>query len=246
MIPRWALITEHYTELTAGTVRVRLLLVEDDAELAAALGAALDRHGYASDLARSAEDALLMLAAVRYAAVLLDLGLPGKDGFAVLRWLRGREDPVPVVVLTARSAVGDRIEGLDAGADDYLVKPFAVDELLARLRAILRRRAPFQGTMLAVANLRYDSASRELHIDGTLVPLSSRETELAELLVRRAGHVVGKRLVEDQLFGLSESLGSNAIEVYIHRLRRKIAQAGAAVSIETVRGVGYMMRPVAA
>nr|WP_276588985.1 MULTISPECIES: response regulator transcription factor [unclassified Sphingomonas] len=221
------------------------MLVEDDPELAAALGAALGRHGHSSDHARTAEDALLMLNAVHYAAVLLDLGLPGEDGFAVLRALRQGANPVPVIVTTARSGVGDRISGLDAGADDYLVKPFAVDELLARLRAVLRRRVPFQGATLALGDLRYDAASRELRVGDALVPLSARETELAELLVRRAGHVVGKRLVEDQLFGLTDSLGSNAVEVYIHRLRRKIEQAGAGVKIETIRGVGYMMRVAA-
>ena len=246
MAPGGALTADTYTELTSRDGRVRLLLVEDDRELATALGASLARHGHSSDHARTAEDALLMLDAVRYAAVLLDLGLPGEDGFAVLRALQQRGSQVPVIVTTARSGIGDRIAGLDAGADDYLVKPFAVDELLARLRAVLRRRAPFQGATLALGNLRYDAASRELRVGEALVPLSARETELAELLVRRAGHVVGKRLVEDQLFGLSESLGSNAVEVYIHRLRRKIEQAGAAVRIETVRGVGYMMRAAAA
>lgn len=246
MMHRAALVCEAYTELTAGDDRVRLLLVEDDLELAAALGTALARHGHSSDHARTAEDALLMLGAVRYAAVLLDLGLPGEDGFGVLQALRAREDPVPVIVTTARSGLGDRIAGLDAGADDYLVKPFAVDELLARLRAVLRRRAPFQGATLSIGKLRYDAASRELRVGDALVPLSARETELAELLVRRAGHVVGKRLVEDQLFGLSDSLGSNAVEVYIHRLRRKIERADAGVRIETIRGVGYMMRAAAA
>ena len=224
---------------------MRLLLVEDDTALADALRSALERRGMASDHAASASDAGQMLAAARYAAVVLDVGLPDRSGIEMLRELRGRHDPIPVILLSARGAIGDRIEGLDAGADDYLVKPFAVEELVARLKAVLRRQGAFQGSVLRFANLRFDTDARDVLADDRPVVLSAREMELLALLMRRGGQVVAKRLVEDQLYGLTGSLGSNAVEVYIHRLRRKIEDAGAAARIETIRGVGYMLRATA-
>ena len=224
---------------------MRLLLVEDNTALADALRAALDRRGIASDHATTASDAGQMLIAARYAALVLDIGLPDRSGIEVLRELRGRHDPIPVILLTARGEIGDRIEGLDAGADDYLVKPFAVEELVARLKAVLRRQGAFQGSMLSFANLRFDTDSRDVLADDRPVVLSAREMELLALLMRRGGQVVAKRLVEDQLYGLTGTLGSNAVEVYIHRLRRKIEEAGATARIETIRGVGYMLRTTA-
>ncbi len=224
---------------------MRLLLVEDDRELAEALAAALARRGMASDHAATAGDALLMAAAARYSAVVLDLGLPDADGLEVLRALRARQDPVPVIILTARGDTTARIGGLDYGADDYLAKPFDVDELVARLRAVLRRQGGFGGAELTVGNIRFDSLARALEVDGRAVLLSARELDLIDVLLRRPGRVVVKTLIEDQLFGLSESLGSNAVEVYVHRLRRKLEQAGATIVIETIRGVGYMLRAAA-
>ncbi|WP_242186770.1 response regulator transcription factor [Sphingomonas sp. CARO-RG-8B-R24-01] len=224
---------------------MRLLLVEDDRELAEALAAALARRGMSSDHAATADDALLMLGAARYSAVVLDLGLPDADGLDVLRTLRSRQDPVPVVILTARGDTAARIGGLDHGADDYLAKPFDVEELVARLRAVLRRQGGFAGAELTVGNVRFDSVARELTVEARVVTLSARELELVDLLLKRPGRVVVKALIEDQLFGLSETLGSNAVEVYVHRLRRKLEQAGASVVIETIRGVGYMLRAAA-
>jgi DNA-binding response OmpR family regulator len=221
---------------------VRLLIVEDDGALADALREAFTRHGMTSDCATTAGDAALMLDAARYAAVVLDLGLPDGDGRALLRRLRARQDPTPVLILTARSDLDDRIDGLDAGADDYLVKPFAFDELLARLRAVLRRKGNFQGSGIAFGDLRFDTLSRQLFVGEAMVLLSHREAELMELLLRRAGQVVSRQLAEDQLFGMSEMLGSNAIEVYVHRLRRKLEEAGASARIENIRGVGYLLR----
>ena len=144
---------------------MRLLLVEDDTALADALRAALDRRGIASDHATTASDAGQMLTAARYAALVLDIGLPDRSGIEVLRDLRARHDPIPVILLTARGEIGDRIEGLDAGADDYLVKPFAVEELVARLKAVLRRQGAFQGSVLSFANLRFDTDSRDVLAD---------------------------------------------------------------------------------
>ena len=159
-----------------------------------------------------------------------------------MRELRSRRDALPVVLLTARAEVGDRIAGLDAGADDYLAKPFAVEELVARLRAILRRQGGFQGSLVTVANLSFDLDARAASVDGSALTVSAREADLLALLMRRGGQVVAKRLVEDQLFGLTGTLGSNAVEVSIHRLRRRIEEAGAAVRIETIRGIGYLLR----
>lgn len=222
---------------------MRLLLVEDDRDLAAALAQALGRHGIATDHAAQAGDAEAMLAVADYGAVLLDLGLPDRDGLALLRAWRGQGVAVPVIVVTARGDTQARIAGLDAGADDYLPKPFDVDELVARLRAVTRRRDSLAGNAILLGNGRFDMARRELTVAEELVPLSARETELAALLFRRIGRVVAKAAVEDQLFGLmGEGGGPNAVEVYVHRLRRKLEAAGAAVRIETIRGIGYLAR----
>jgi DNA-binding response OmpR family regulator len=159
--------------------------------------------------------------------------------------LRARLNPIPVLITTARGDVRHRIRGLEAGADDYLVKPFDFDELFARLQAVLRRNGTFQGSHIDFGNLRFDAISRELMINDRSVSVSSREIELIDLLLRRSGRVVSRQLVEDQLFGMGDALNSNAVEVYIHRLRRKLELAGADVVIETVRGVGYLLRLVA-
>ena len=221
---------------------MRILIIEDDIELAGALRDAFDRRGIASDHAETAGDGALMLEATQYAAIVLDLGLPDGDGRVLLRRIRGRRDPTPVLILTAQSGLEERIEGLDAGADDYLVKPFDFDELHARLRAVLRRNGSFQGSDLSFADIRFDTLSHEIFVDDRPVLISSREAELMELLLRRAGQVVTRRLVEDQLFGLSRELGSNAVEVYIHRLRRKLEDSGSSATIGNIRGVGYLLR----
>jgi len=221
---------------------MRLLIVEDDAELAGALRAAFARRGIATDHAASAGDADHMLRGAHYSAAILDLGLPDGDGIDVLRELRARGSALPMLILTARGDVQRRIEGLNAGADDYLVKPFDFEELQARLDAVLRRQGGYVGRALMLGALVLDPATREVTLDGAPVALSVRETELLELLLRRAGRVVPKRMAEDQLFGMDEGLGSNAIEVYVHRLRRRLEQSGAALRIDTVRGVGYMLR----
>lgn len=221
---------------------MRLLIVEDDHALAAALSEALARRGIASDRANRLDDAGQMLAAAQYSAMLLDLGLPDGDGVTLLRALRAGRNPVPVIAITARGGVEDRIAGLDAGADDYLAKPFDVDELIARLRAVLRRQGDLAGARLESGNIALDILSGDLFVGDRHVMVSARERQLAELLLRRAGQVVSKQLVEDQLFGLADPVGSNAVEVYAHRLRRKLATAGATVRIDTIRGVGYLLR----
>lgn len=222
---------------------MRILLVEDDPDLARELADALERRGMAVDRARDVEEGEAFLRAGAHDAVLLDLGLPDGDGLALLRRLRARGVTRPVLLLTARGAVEARIAGLNAGADDYLVKPFDTDELHARILAVLRRQGGYIGETLGCGALTFDIAARRARIGDTVLTLSARETELLELLLRRQGSVVPKRLAEDHLFGVGGDLGSNAIEVYVHRLRKRLGDAGGGVRIETVRGVGYMIAP---
>ncbi len=225
-----------------GTGRMRLLVVEDNAELAGLLVKGLRSAGFEVDLLGSLGEAREALATIRYAALVLDLGLPDGDGSALVRELRNRrKDSLPVLVLTARSGVQDRVSGLRAGADDYLVKPFAFDELVARLEALLRRPGQMLGNSLRLANVAFDSGSRQVRVDDKPQVLSPRETAVLEILLRRKGNVVAKQLVEDQIFGLEGDVASNAVEVYVHRLRKQLAERGAKVKIHTVRGVGYMM-----
>lgn len=220
---------------------MRILLIEDEAAVAGALSAALSRRGLAVDRARDGAEAEAYLAAIDYAAILLDLGLPDADGMDLLVRMRARGDTRPVLVLTARGSIDARILGLTEGADEYMVKPFDVDELYARLLAVLRRRDGYVGRWLCCGNLRFAVDARVAYVGETALTLSVRETELLELLLRRSGRVVPKRIAEDQLFGLATDLGSNAIEVYVHRLRKRLDDAATGTRIETVRGVGYMM-----
>lgn len=220
---------------------MRLLVVEDNEELARLLAKGLQAAGFDVDLLTSAGEAQAALATTRYAALILDLGLPDGDGLSILRELRHRKDPTPVLVLTARGGVQDRVSGLRSGADDYLVKPFAFDELVARVEALLRRPGQLLGSSLRLANVVFDSESRQTFIDDTPQVLSARESAVLELLMRRRGTVVPKKLLEDHIFGLAGDVGSNAVEVYVHRLRKQLADLGAAVKIHTIRGVGYVM-----
>jgi DNA-binding response OmpR family regulator len=221
------------------TKSMRLLVVEDNERLAHLLTKGLLAAGYDTDLLTMAGEARTALTTTRYAALILDLGLPDGDGLSVLREIRHRKDPIPVLVLTARGGVHDRVSGLRGGADDYLVKPFVFEELLARLEALLRRPGQLLGSSLQVGNLTFDTQSRQAYIDDKPHVLSARETAVLELLMRRKDRVVSKKLVEDHLFGLSGEVGSNAVEVYIHRIRKQLSELGAKVEIHTVRGVGY-------
>ena len=220
---------------------MRLLIVEDNVELARLVANGLLAAGYAADLVGTAAEAREAARNVSYAAMILDLSLPDGDGLAVLTELRRRSDPLPVIVLTARSGLQDRVGGLRSGADDYLTKPFALEELVARLEAILRRPGQLLGSSLNLGNLVYDTESRQVFIDGAPRVLSSRETSVLEILLRRQGRVVPKKNVEDHIFGLSGEVASNAVEVYVSRLRKQLAEYGARVVIHTIRGVGYMM-----
>lgn len=220
---------------------MRVLIVEDNEELARLIAQGLADIGYSVDHMATATDARQALTTTNYATIILDLGLPDADGLTLLREVRHRQDPVPVLVLTARAGVRDRVEGLKSGADDYLVKPFAFEELTARLEALLRRPHGLLGLSLTLANLSFDTVTRQVLVDGDPRILSARECDVLEILMRRKGHVVPKGVVEDQLYGLSGEVSSNAVEVYVHRLRKSLTDAGARVRIHTVRGVGYLI-----
>jgi DNA-binding response OmpR family regulator len=220
---------------------MRLLVVEDNEELAQLLTRRLRAAGYETDNLTTAAETRSALMTTRHAAMILDLGLPDGDGLLLLREIRQRQDPIPVLVLTARGGLQDRVNGLRSGADDYLVKPFAFEELVARLEALLRRPGQLLGRALHTANLAFDTESRQAFINDKPQTLSARETSVLELLMRCKDRVVSKKLVEDQIFGLSSDVASNAVEVYVHRLRKQLSERGARVQIHTIRGVGYLM-----
>ena len=220
---------------------MRLLIVEDNVELSGLLAKGLLAAGYMADIVNRADDARAALAAISYAALILDLGLPDGDGLGILREIRSRKDPLPVLVLTARDGVHDRVNGLRSGADDYLVKPFALEELVARLEAILRRPGQLLGHSLRLGNLVYDTESHQVFVNGAPQVFSARETSVLEILLRRQGRVVPKQNIENHIFGLAGDVASNAIEVYVFRLRKQLAEYNAKVQIHTIRGVGYLM-----
>ncbi len=218
---------------------MRFLLVEDDRMIGDSLRAALRMEGHAVDWVRDAEAAQSTLASERFDLALLDLGLPRGSGMEVLRALRARGDATPVIVLTARDGPGDRVAGLDAGADDYLVKPFELDELGARIRAVLRRHSGRALPLLTHAGVDLDPATRQVTRDGQPVLLSAREYAVLELLMQRPGAVLSRAMIEDRLYGWGEEIESNAVSVYVHQLRRKLG----ADFIRNMRGVGYFLAP---
>lgn len=219
---------------------MRILLVEDDRLLGDGIQAGLGGAGFAVDWVRDGEAALAAVAAESFAAIVLDLGLPRRDGLSVLSALRGAGSPVPVLVLTARDQVADKVRCLDLGADDYVVKPFDLDELAARLRALIRRAAGRAEACLRHGELMLDPAGRSVTLNGVPVVLTGREFDLLRMLLDAAGRVLTRRVLEEQLYAWGEAVGSNALEVHIHHLRRKLGSE----LIRTVRGVGYMVDEV--
>lgn len=216
---------------------MRLLLVEDDTMIGEAVLELLRAEHYAVDWVREGEMADTALQSQRYDLVLLDLGLPRRSGLAVLAEMRARQDRTPVLVATARDAVAQRIEGLDAGADDYIVKPYALDELLARIRALLRRAAGRAEPVYVHGKVAIHPATREVTVDGTPVVLTAREWAVLEPLIARPGVLLSRAQLEEKLYGWKDEVSSNAVEVYVHGLRRKL---GAGL-IQNVRGLGYMV-----
>lgn len=214
---------------------MRLLLVEDDAMIGAGIQSGLRLDDFVVDWVQDGRAAELALQSERYAAVLLDLGLPRKDGYALLQDLRKRNDLVPVLIITARDAVPDRVKGLDEGADDYLVKPFDLGELAARIRAVVRRRTGRSGPRIACGDLVLDPATRRVTLRGRDIPVSTREFALLGTLLERPGAVLSRAQLEERVYGWGEEVASNAVEVHIHNLRKKLGEK----AIRTVRGAGY-------
>jgi len=218
---------------------MRILLVEDDLPLAEALTTLLHGAGYAVDVIHDGLSAESLIGAERFDLVILDLNLPEKDGLSVLRALRARKNPVPVLILTARGEPAERVTGLDLGADDYMVKPFDVGEFEARVRSILRRHAGLHASDIQIGPVRFDMAARRFHVGEDHLDLPARELALLELFFLRAGRVVGKDAIVQSLTTLDDSLSDNAIEQYVSRLRRRLHPHG--LALRTARGLGYLL-----
>ncbi len=225
---------------------MRLLLIEDETSLLDLIQRNLARAGFTVDAVGTVELARTALSTSRYDALVLDLGLPDEDGLVILQELRARRDTTPVLILTARDEVEDRVTGLNSGADDYLLKPFAMPELVARLKALLRRPSGALGVVLETGNIRFDTAGREVTVGGKPLALTAREMTLLENLLRRSGRVVPKRHLEERVYGFDDDVTPNSLEVLLHRLRRKLASGGFSGEIHTIRGVGYMLADSAA
>ena len=215
---------------------MRILLVEDDRMLGDGLQAGLAQAGYAVDWLRDGEAAVAALSTESFAAIVLDLGLPKRDGLSVLQWLRGRHDATPVLILTARDQLEDKVRGLDLGADDYVLKPFDLDEIAARLRALVRRAHGRPEPVLTLGEIELNPAARSVTRAGQAVELTPREFDLLHLLLENTDRVLTRRSLEEQLYTWNDAVDSNALEVHIHHLRKKLGND----LIRTVRGVGYM------
>jgi DNA-binding response OmpR family regulator len=225
---------------------MRILLVEDEAEMACALASALKRYDMVVDHARTLAEAEEAISADVHAAILLDRQLPDGDGLALIPKLRARADGVPIIVLTARGELADRIAGLDSGADDYLAKPFAVEELLARLRAVLRRPAGLSPDVVRAGRLTFDLSHREASLDGEPFELPRRELLVLEALIRRMGRTVLRSALEEAVYNFDDEIQSNALDTHVSRLRRKLADADAGIEIHGIRGVGYLLKKLPA
>ena len=216
---------------------MHLLLAEDDTMIGESVRKGLRQDGFTVDWVQDGRSAELVLDEDKYDLLLLDIGLPRKSGLEVLKTLRGQGNRVPVLILTARDALSDRVTGLDAGADDYLIKPFELEELYARIRALLRRQSGRADSVIRLGNLTLDPATHAVHLNGQPVILSGREFSLLRVLLDRPGVVFSGTQLEEKLYGWNEEVASNTVEVYIHALRKKL---GAGL-IKNVRGVGYMI-----
>jgi len=220
---------------------MRILLIEDNPSLASSIAIGLKNNDFTVDSFMTAGDSEAALETVDYDAVILDLCLPDGDGLDLLRTSRNRGNSVPVLILTGCDSVEERIKGLDCGADDYLLKPFDMDELMARIRALLRRPGGILGITLTSGNISFDTTSREVCIKNKPISISRRELEVLELLMRRRGRVVPKNVLEEKIYGFGEETASNSVEALISRLRKRLTKVGASTEIHTLRGVGYLL-----
>ena len=220
---------------------MRVLIVEDEAKTAAYLAKGLREHGFVADVARDGRDGLHLAQSETYDVAILDVMLPGRDGWSVLRDLRGSGSSLPVLFLTARDGVPDRVRGLELGADDYLVKPFAFSELLARIRTILRRGASRQPEALCVGDLDMDLVRRRVQRAGQKLELSPKEFTLLSLLMRRSGEVLSRTLIAEQVWDMNFDSDTNVVDVHIRRLRAKVDDPFERKLIHTVRGAGYVL-----
>lgn len=220
---------------------MRLILIEDNRRLAGFVATALERAGFTVDHCTTLGEAEAAFETTRFDLAVLDLGLPDGDGMDLLRRLRRIGNALPVLVLTARDALEDRVEGLNAGADDYLLKPFEISELIARINALLRRPGNALGTHLQVGNISFDTVGREVMVRDRVTGLSRRELAVLEILMRRAGRVVPKDVIGESVYGFNEPVSVNSVEVAVHRLRKRLEDAGATAVVHTLRGIGYLM-----
>ncbi|ESP93419.1 response regulator transcription factor [Pseudoalteromonas luteoviolacea] len=220
---------------------MRILITEDNLQLAEFIQQALLQDGHAADIANCAKEMTSLLEGWQYDALVLDLGLPDTDGIDVIRHLRAQQNPIPILILTARGGVEDRIKGLDLGADDYLNKPFAIDELKARLRAILRRPVEYSGNILTRGNISLDSKARRVMVDNNNVNMGKTEVAILEYMIRHASLTVSKNAIYDAIYALGFEVTDNAIQVAMHRIRKKLEQAGSSADIKTIRGIGYIL-----
>jgi len=220
---------------------MRILLIEDEPAMAGLLAARVGHAGYVVDRVGSIAEAEAAIAVARYALVLLDRRLPDGDGLALLGRMRRQQHGVPVIVLTALDAVPERVQGLDAGAGDYVSKPFDADELLARMRAALRRSGDAPSPVIACGALRFDPATREVAVNDQPMILKRRELALLESLIRRVGRVVQRATLLDEVYGFDDDIQSNTLDAHVSRLRARLGARGAGVAIHPVRGVGYML-----
>lgn len=224
---------------------MRILLVEDELEMAAALRAALAQHDMVVDHVTTLAEGEEAIATAAHCAILLDRQLPDGDGLTLIPRLRACKQIAPVIVLTARGELGDRVKGLDTGADDYLAKPFAIDELLARLRAVLRRAPVMAPDRIRAGCLDYDWHDRCATIDGVALDLPRRELLVLEALLRRRGRTVQRAALEEAVYGFDDEIQSNALDMHVSNLRRKLMKAGAGLEIHGIRGVGYLLKHAA-
>jgi len=221
---------------------MRLLIVEDDHALRTVLAKRLSAEGFAVDACETGTDGMDFATSAEYDIIILDIMLPGIDGLEILRRLRGGKSSCPVLLLTARDTVADRVKGLDMGADDYLVKPFAYDELMARIRALLRKRSPDRSPVLTVADLQMDTSSHTVERAGRKIDLTSKEYAMLEYFMRNAGQVLTRDQIIDHVWNFESSFASNLVDVYVGYLRNKIDKDETARLIHTIRGAGYVIR----